>query len=178
MKFSGFAYFVAVAAAATSAVDALSVQQTPLDFENQAAVAAAPTRPIPGKSPVAICDLDVKQLVDIKYLNINPNPPQKGEDLYIEGEGYLYDTITEGAFVEVEVRYGFIRLVKETIDLCEQLEKADHSCPLEKGTIKFSKSVELPSEIPPGKYNVVARAFKEDYTEITCLTASVEFSRS
>ncbi|KAK9469053.1 ML domain-containing protein [Lipomyces arxii] len=168
--------FVALIAA-LSAVSAVSVQQQlPLPFDDISVNKAAPTKPVPGESPVAICDIDASQLLDIRYLKINPNPPQKGADLYIEGEGYLYEPISEGAFVEVEVRYGFIRLVKETIDLCEQLEKADKSCPLDKGVIKFAKSVELPGEIPP--YNVVARAYKEDFSEITCLQASVEFSRS
>ncbi|KAK9354180.1 ML domain-containing protein [Lipomyces doorenjongii] len=165
--------------AAAAAVSAVSIQQLPLPFDEPAvSLLAAPTRPVPGQSPVAICDLDASQVLDIKYLNIDPNPPLKGAELYIEGEGYLAEQINEGSFVEVEVRYGFIRLVKETIDLCEQLENADRPCPLEKGTIKFSKTVELPNEIPPGKYNVVARAYKEDYQLITCLTASVEFARN
>ncbi|KAK9491938.1 ML domain-containing protein [Lipomyces doorenjongii] len=165
--------------AAAAAVSAVSIQQLPLPFDEPAvSLLAAPTRPVPGQSPVAICDLDASQVLDIKYLNIDPNPPLKGAELYIEGEGYLAEQINEGSFVEVEVRYGFIRLVKETIDLCEQLENADRPCPLEQGTIKFSKTVELPNEIPPGKYNVVARAYKEDYQLITCLTASVEFARN
>ncbi|KAK9359126.1 ML domain-containing protein [Lipomyces starkeyi] len=165
--------------AAAAAVSAVSIQQLPLPFdEPDVSLLAAPTRPVPGQSPVAICDLDASQVLDIKYLKIDPNPPLKGAELYIEGEGYLAEQINEGAFVEVEVRYGFIRLVKETIDLCEQLENADRPCPLEKGTIKFSKTVELPNEIPPGKYNVVARAYEEDYQLITCLTASVEFTRN
>ncbi|KAK7206155.1 Phosphatidylglycerol/phosphatidylinositol transfer protein [Myxozyma melibiosi] len=176
MKFSLLSLVAALAATAT----AVSIQQEPMPFELMEAkpMGGAPTKPVPGKSPMLVCDLDVSQLLDITYLKINPNPPQKGADLFIEAEGILKDTIGEGAFVEVEVRYGFIRLVKETIDLCEQVEKADKSCPLDRGVIKFSKSVELPGEIPQGKYNVVARAYKEDYTEITCLTAQVEFARS
>ncbi|KAK9446761.1 ML domain-containing protein [Limtongia smithiae] len=174
MKFAYASLLLAAVAAALA-----PNQQAPLPFDDEVSLLAqAPTRPVPGKSPVAICDLDAPQLLDIKYLKISPNPPVKGAELYIEGEGVLAEAVAEGAFVEVEVRYGFIRLVKETIDLCEQLEKADRACPLEKGVIKFAKSVELPGEIPPGKYNVIARAYKDDYSEITCLTAAVEFPRA
>ncbi|KAK9370986.1 ML domain-containing protein [Lipomyces kononenkoae] len=174
-----FAIASTILAAAAVAVSAVSVQQLPLPFDEPGvSVLAAPTKPIPGDSPIAVCDIDTSQILDIKYLKIDPNPPLKGAELYIEGEGYLAEQINDGSFVELEVRYGFIRLVKETIDLCEQLANADRPCPLEKGTIKFSKTVELPNEIPPGKYNVIARAYKEDYQMIACLTASVEFPRN
>ncbi|KAK9453804.1 ML domain-containing protein [Dipodascopsis uninucleata] len=169
-----------LATALFAATTIVAASELPIPFDTQSSVElfANTNKPIPGSSPVNICDVDSKQVLDIKYLKIDPNPPKRGEELYIEGEGYLSDTITQGAFVEVEVKYGFIRLVKETLDLCEQLEKAEKPCPLEKGVINFAKSVELPNEIPAGKYNVVARAYKEDYTEIACLTAQVEFSRS
>ncbi|KAK9471166.1 putative ML domain protein [Dipodascopsis tothii] len=156
---------------------ALSIQ-SPFDVPSTPAIQRAATKPVPGSSPVELCDLDTPQVLSIDYIKINPNPPKKGESLYIEGSGILAADIEEGAFVEVEVRYGFIRLVKETIDLCEQLEQVDKSCPLKKGPIDFSKDVELPDEIPPGKYNAIARAYTADYKEITCLTAIVEFARS
>lgn len=154
MKFSLLSAFAALALS----VHAVSVQQAPLPFELMSAepLGSAPTKPVPGQSPMLICDLDAPQLLEITYLKINPNPPKKGADLFIEGEGFLAETITEGAFVEVEVRYGFIRLVKETIDLCEQLGKADKSCPLDRGVIKFAKSVELPGEIPPVSISFLA----------------------
>ncbi|KAJ8099723.1 ML domain-containing protein [Lipomyces tetrasporus] len=175
MKFA----IVSTILAAAAAVSAVSVQQLPLPFDEEiVSTLAAPTRPVPGNSPIAVCDIDDSQILDLKYLKIDPNPPLKGAELYIEGEGYLDEQIDDGAFVEIEVRYGFIRLVKETIDLCEQLEKADGSCPVEKGPIKFSNTVELPNEIPPGKYNVISRAYKADYKLISCLTATVEFPRN
>jgi len=172
-------FFFATAVATMIAAVLARSSQVSLPFDTTSiAISEEATKPVPGSSPVLVCDIDAAQILDIKYLKIDPNPPVKGESLYIEAEGVLSDTIYEGSFVEVEVRYGFIRLVKETIDLCEQMEKAEKSCPIEKGVIKFSKSVDLPSEIPPGKYNVIARAYTEDYTEITCLTAQVEFARS
>ncbi len=49
-------------------------------------------------------------------------------------------------------------------------------CPIEKGDITFEKEVELPKQIPPGKYTVFADAkTKDDEDVITCLTATVEF---
>ena len=39
----------------------------------------------------------------------------------------------------------------------------------------ITKEVEIPEEVPPGKYLVTARAFTKDDEYITCLTATVEF---
>lgn len=50
--------------------------------------------------------------------------------------------------MNIEVKYGLITLVKQTLDLCEQLEKIDMKCPLEKGDMLLTKEVDLPSFIP------------------------------
>lgn len=48
----------------------------------------------------------------------------------------------------LQVKYGVITLIKQTVDLCEQVKNVDLECPLE-GEMKFVKEVELPREIPP-----------------------------
>ena len=37
--------------------------------------------------------------------------------------------------------------------------------------------MELPKEIPPGKYTVVADVYDKDEKKVTCLQATVEFKR-
>ena len=54
----------------------------------------------------------------------------------------------------------------------------DLECPLKKDNdTKLSKEVDIPKEIPPGKYTVVADVESVDGDKITCLTATVEFKR-
>jgi len=54
----------------------------------------------------------------------------------------------------------------------------DLECPLHKDKeTKLAKDVDLPKEIPPGKYTVVADVVSKAGDTITCLTASVEFKR-
>ena len=72
-----------------------------------------------------------------------------GEPLLIEASGLLLDDVDEGATVLLEVRWGLITLLRQQVDLCEQIENVDLKCPLEKGAITLSKEVELPQEIPP-----------------------------
>jgi len=61
--------------------------------------------------------------------------------------------------------------------LCEQADKVDLKCPLKKGEMTLSKTVQLPKEIPPGKYTVLADVYTKDNEKITCLTATVFFKR-
>jgi len=78
--------------------------------------------------------------------------------------------------VHLQIKYGLITIIKQTLDLCDNVEKVDMKCPIEKGDITFEKEVELPKQIPPGKYTVFADAkTKDDEDVITCLTATVEF---
>ncbi|ODV60622.1 ML domain-containing protein [Ascoidea rubescens DSM 1968] len=134
------------------------------------------TKPIPGDNPCAICDTYEPQLLTINSLTITPNPPEAGSNLTIEATGFLKEDITDGAYVAVEVRYGYVKLVNQEFDLCEQIENVDMSCPITKGPRTIKKVVELPKEIPPGKYTVKAQAFTDEDEYITCLTASVTFA--
>src|SRR5277367_5285146 len=131
---------------------------------------------VPGKSPLEICSLSPSDdLVDIKYINLTPNPPLAGQNLTIEGMAYLKTDVEEGAYANFEVKYGFIKLLSGTADLCEKAAEVDLECPLKKGQVKVQKVVELPSQIPPviplanyfgtrlmcvkGKYQVTANVF-------------------
>jgi len=53
----------------------------------------------------------------------------------------------------------------------------DLECPIKKGETALTKEVELPKQIPPGKYTVLADVTTKDDKKITCLSATVEFHR-
>ena len=59
------------------------------------------------------------------------------------------ETIVKGAYIQLQVKYGLIRLVNAKADLCEQVENVDLECPIEKGVVSITKDIELPKEIPP-----------------------------
>lgn len=135
-------------------------------------------RPIPGDSPVKLCDVFTPKQLTIDHINISPNPPEKGSNLTIEASGTLHTTVTKGSYIEVDVRYGYVRLLTQKFDLCEQIEQVDLKCPLGPGPLALTKVVELPQQIPPGQYIAVARAFTSDSKPITCLSAQVTFDVS
>ncbi|KAI0899675.1 phosphatidylinositol/phosphatidylglycerol transfer protein [Annulohypoxylon nitens] len=143
-------------------------------------VVAKDAQKVPGESPLEFCDTDhSKDIIKIESVDLSPNPPETGSELVIEATGTVYEPITEGATVNLVVKYGLIRLISTTASLCEQIENVDLKCPIEKGVLSITKSVEIPKEVPPGTYNVYAEVVNADgKTPITCLQATVKFGGS
>jgi hypothetical protein len=69
--------------------------------------------------------------------------------LTIKAKGTVAEAIEEGAYIQLQVKYGLIRLISTKADLCEQVKNVDMECPIEKGLLVIEKSVDLPKEIPP-----------------------------
>jgi len=132
---------------------------------------------VPGDNPLTYCKASHDDdLLVLEKVDLTPNPPLKGTTLTIEASGELLEDIEKGAYVILQVKYGLIRLVNTQADLCDQVANVDLECPIKKGKTTITKDVELPNEIPPGKYTVFADAYTEDGRHIVCLEATVQFS--
>ena len=66
----------------------------------------------------------------------------------IEAAGSFTEEVEEGAYINLSVKYGLIKLISLKVDLCEQMKEVDETCPLN-GDKKITKSVDIPSEVPP-----------------------------
>ncbi|KAG2163380.1 hypothetical protein D6C84_07825 [Aureobasidium pullulans] len=133
--------------------------------------------PVPGDNPLLFCAAPKDNLLEIERVDLSPNPPSAGVTLSIKASGVLSQDIEEGAKVHLQVKYGLIRIINQEADLCENLKNVDLECPLKKGPIDLTKDVDLPKEIPPGKYTVLADVYTKDNEKVTCLTASIVFRR-
>jgi len=127
---------------------------------------------VPGNNPLEYCQNPSNYLIEIDSVDLVPNPPQPGQTLTIQASGTLLETIEKGATVALEVKWGLITLIKQTVDLCEQLKNVDLECPLEKGKMVLTKQVDLPNQIPPGKYSVLADVYDKNQKQVTCLQAN------
>ncbi|KAF2725753.1 hypothetical protein K431DRAFT_280469 [Polychaeton citri CBS 116435] len=132
---------------------------------------------IPGENPLKHCENPEHDILDLKKVDLDPNPPAAGKTLKITASGYLSEDVEDGATVHLQVKYGLITIIRQNADLCETVKNVDLECPIKKGDITLTKEVDLPKEIPPGKYTVLADVFTKDEEKITCLTATVEFKR-
>ena len=67
----------------------------------------------------------------------------------IKASGTFSEEVEKGAYVNLQVKYGLIRLINQKADLCDQIKNVDLECPLKKGETEITKDVDLPKEIPP-----------------------------
>jgi len=131
---------------------------------------------VPGQNPLTHCQAMVDDdILILDHVNLIPNPPVAGATLSIEAVGTLKEQVEEGAYVDLSVKYGLIKLVNTQANLCEQVSNVDLTCPIEKGKTTIKKDVDLPKEIPPGTYTVTADAYTVDKRKIVCLQAVVTF---
>ncbi|KAE8351042.1 Phosphatidylglycerol/phosphatidylinositol transfer protein [Aspergillus coremiiformis] len=153
--------------ATARSIDLFKSSQAPIQVQAQS---------VEGDNPLEYCTNPAGDILQIKSVDLTPNPPLPGKTLVIEAKGTLHDKIEEGAYVLLEVKYGLITLLRQKADLCEQIVNVDLKCPLEKGEMALTKQVELPRQIPPGRYSVHADVFNKDEKRITCLEAhNIEF---
>jgi len=168
MKFLSVAASALLASSATARSTGFlssSEDVAPMDFE------------VPGENPLVHCSDPADDILTIDSVDLSPNPPQAGKNLTITAAGVLSADIEDGAMVHLEVKYGLIKIISQNADLCETAGNVDLECPLKKGPLKLTKVVELPSAIPPGKYSVLADVTTKDDDAVTCLQATVSFSR-
>ena len=75
----------------------------------------------------------------------------------------------------IQVKVGTIPLIRRTEDICAQAKGAGQECPLGPGPVTFERDIDIPKEVPPARFTVVANAYTKDDRELTCLTGSVDF---
>ncbi|MDI1488787.1 MAG: Phosphatidylglycerol/phosphatidylinositol transfer protein [Ramalina farinacea] len=129
---------------------------------------------VPGDNPLQFCQTTSDYILLIQKVDLAPNPPKSGQKLLIEAAGTFTEEVEEGAYINLSVKYGLITLIRMRADLCDQMKEVDETCPLS-GAKVIKKEVDIPKEVPPGKYTVLADVYTKDDEQITCLQATVHF---
>ncbi|KAI8142698.1 ML domain-containing protein [Fennellomyces sp. T-0311] len=126
---------------------------------------------------------DDNDLLVIKDITLDPETPKPGQTLTVDFKGYLKEQVPEGTIIEITVKFGVVQLIKKKFDFCQEAGKVEEECPIEKGPLEFTKSVDLPKEIPPvsgsflGRYSVHAVITTPEEKQVTCLNGKVAFPR-
>ena len=79
-----------------------------------------------------------------------------------------------GAFMSMTIKLGLIKLMSKTIDLCED-ETYKIDCPLKKGDFTIVKSLDLPREVPPGKFSIDLDGYTNADQPLICIRAKADF---
>jgi len=160
-----------------AALPILASLSTAASLKSPASPLGGSTGPkVPGENPLTFCSDPNKYLIKIDRADLVPNPPLPGQTLSIYAAGTVKRPILEGSRVSLIVKYGYIKLISQDLDLCENLHELDMECPIEAGHLILQKEVDLPKAIPPGKYTVQATVFNQDGDEVICLNGEVFFA--
>ncbi|KAJ3097953.1 Phosphatidylglycerol/phosphatidylinositol transfer protein [Phlyctochytrium planicorne] len=102
-------------------------------------------------------------------ISLIPDPPKRGAPLTVEVIGTTTADVTDGAYADVVAKLGVIKLVDRRLDLCQEIKQIGRECPVEKGRQEITHTVDIPREVPPGKYSISVDAFNADQAPLTCL---------
>ncbi|KAJ3402575.1 Phosphatidylglycerol/phosphatidylinositol transfer protein [Chytridiales sp. JEL 0842] len=109
---------------------------------------------------------DVFQPTDI---SISPDPPKRGAPLTVHVSGVLSEDVTDGSVADVKVKLGVIKLLEQRMELCKEIKQIGRECPVEKGDVEIVHTVDIPREVPPGRYSVDVNAYTASQESLACL---------
>ncbi|KAG8732318.1 Phosphatidylglycerol/phosphatidylinositol transfer protein [Ceratobasidium sp. 423] len=118
--------------------------------------------------------------VQVESIKLSPDPPQIGKDLTITARGVVQAKIEEGAYADVTVKLGLVKLLHKQFDICEEARKNNVTvqCPVEPGEYEIVQTVRLPRETPRAKFIIDVKGFTSDEaldTDLACLQLKVDF---
>ncbi|EIN04960.1 hypothetical protein PUNSTDRAFT_116237 [Punctularia strigosozonata HHB-11173 SS5] len=116
-------------------------------------------------------------VVRIESIEVSPDPPEKGKDLSIEVTGNAGEVVEDGAFADVTVKIGPLRVLQKRYDLCEEARNANASiqCPIDEGRHIVNQTVTLPKEIPNALYRINVRGYTMNDEDMVCIDLDVDF---
>ncbi|KAJ3182997.1 Phosphatidylglycerol/phosphatidylinositol transfer protein [Geranomyces variabilis] len=171
---------VAAAAFFSSLAAALSLQQVAVsrlqkdlllqDSSSSSSFASSPIFVLGDTGSIENCGTEA-DLFHPESITLTPDPPRRGENLNVDIKGTLDETVDKGAYADVRVKLGLIKLVDTRLDLCDETKKIDRECPIEKGPLNVNTDVKIPGEIPPGNYQVHLDLTNFDGKHIGCFQA-------
>ncbi|EIM92953.1 uncharacterized protein STEHIDRAFT_117878 [Stereum hirsutum FP-91666 SS1] len=117
--------------------------------------------------------------IQIESIDVSPDPPKPGENMTVTVKASAQELIAEGAYADVTVKLGLIKLLQKSFDLCEEARNAETSvqCPVEPGSYTVEQTVALPAQIPQAKFRVHVDGFTVDDDPLVCVDLTVNFMK-
>ncbi|KAJ3213968.1 Phosphatidylglycerol/phosphatidylinositol transfer protein [Clydaea vesicula] len=123
--------------------------------------------------PIISCGVDTDVFIPKKIL-VSPDPPVRGQSITLTIEGTLSEDVVDGAYADIKVKLGLIKLLETKVDLCSEIKNVDLTCPLKEGELTIVKQVDIPNEVPPGVYKVHVAATNADELSIACFDITIQ----
>ncbi|GAA1321058.1 hypothetical protein GCM10009647_053840 [Streptomyces sanglieri] len=122
----------------------------------------------------------------INSITATPDTPQPGSPWKLAIDTTVLETITEGAWLDVTVQLGLIKLLQKRYDLFECLNGKHPEIPLTlddkqdgpigKGHVGMTLALNLKREVPPAKFKILVRGYTVEEDDLFSIDATVDFT--
>ncbi|KNE54159.1 hypothetical protein AMAG_00156 [Allomyces macrogynus ATCC 38327] len=120
-------------------------------------------------------DHDLFQVLSARII---PDPLVAGQNAVVEIEGFLLKPLDQGAYVEMTVKLGIIKLLGKTYDFCDEAWlHPGLPCPIPTGHQVIRVEIDLPKEVPPSVFYIHALVYDAEDNDVACLNAKVDMRR-
>jgi hypothetical protein len=124
--------------------------------------------------------------LQIRSVEMTPDPPERGKSLTATIQATALEEIVEGAYLNVVVKLGRIKVSQREYDLFEKLKgdtfgwslTADTAAggePLKPGDVELTFGMDLPKEIPPTQLTLNVRAYTANDGDLCSLDGEFDF---
>ncbi|MEU9045894.1 MULTISPECIES: ML domain-containing protein [unclassified Kitasatospora] len=126
--------------------------------------------------------------LQINGITVTPDPPAPGQTSVFTVNATVQEPIADGAYVDVTVKLGLIKVLTKQFDLLAELrgegslklacDTSDGKSPIPKGDTRLTLTLDLPRETPQAKFNVAVRGFTVDDDDLLALDVKIDFLKS
>ncbi|MFD5437071.1 ML domain-containing protein [Kitasatospora sp. NPDC127067] len=127
--------------------------------------------------------------LQIKSIALVPDPPKPGNDLTATLKGVVNEELQKGAYFDVSIKLGLIKLHQKRYDLFDLLRGGDSgswwklaldggnaSKPIPRGPVTLKLEGFFPREVPRAKFTIAVRAFTANDDDLAGLNFTFDFS--
>ncbi|WOO77365.1 Phosphatidylglycerol/phosphatidylinositol transfer protein [Vanrija pseudolonga] len=124
-------------------------------------------------------EASAERLSLVSWIQLTPDPPQRGKELTVSFRTTVSEVLDEGAYADVAVNIGLVKVLRKQYDLCEEARNLNTSiqCPAQQGEYYVEHTFDLAKTIPEAKFNIKVRGFTVKEEPLVCLDLVVDFIR-
>ncbi|MET9672425.1 ML domain-containing protein [Streptomyces sp. NPDC006482] len=124
--------------------------------------------------------------LQIETVTVTPDPPKPGSEVKLTVKGTAQEAIEDGAFFDVTVKLGLIKLLQKRFDLFQELRNGSPDDgwsanpdpaggPIKPGDLELTFTLQLPREIPRAKFTLNARGYTAGDDDLAAVDIHVDF---
>ena len=128
-------------------------------------------------------------LLQIETITVTPDPPKPGREVKLTIKGTVQEAVEDGAYFDVTVKLGLIKLLQKQFDLFAELRNGSSTegwsanpdpagGPIKPGDLELTVTMQLPREVPQAKFVLNARGYTAADDELAALDFRFDFTRT